>query len=355
MLAVYKGSVDDKIVKALTATPRPRDLVITVEAGASKIKALAAAGVKVGAYFKTGGAHDPANGDKRDAAVWAAATAMLWYANGERVREPNQGWCWADLQRFAEPWADQVVIPRIRARLADVPAGSITVAMLDNWGAVWSGNMSPLPPDFDPTKYVAACSTVLARCRAAFPELAFLPNGWNDWNPPGLRGEAAWSDAHGLYFEGFRLKVGGAVYDAARLNERLRVCESTDADHGLFAVAHDYFAPTDFGKRLSTLAAFLVAGGARSYLHLDGTALGWQAPEQAIAAELGAPIGRLGMVGQVLERRFERGVAAVNVSGSAAAFDCAAWREARIGAGGATWGAPVARVLAHGEGVVALT
>lgn len=353
MLTLYKGSVDDKIAKALTATPRPRDLVMTVEAGASKIKALVAAGVKVGAYFKTGGAHDPAGGDKRDAAVWASAAPMLWYAGGERVREPNQGWCWADLQRYAEPWADQVVIPRIRARLADAPG--VTVAMLDNWGAVWSGNMSPTPPDFDPAKYVAACSVVLARCRAAFPELAFLPNGWNDWNPPGLRGEAAFADAWGLYFEGFRTKVGGAVFDAARLNERLRVAEATDADHGVATIAHDYFAPTDYTKRLSTLAAYLVTAGARSYLHLDGTALGWATPEQAIAAELGAPLGRLGMVGQVLERRFERGVVAINVSGSAAAFDCAAWREARIGAGGATWGAPVARVLAHGEGVVALT
>jgi hypothetical protein len=42
MISIYKGSVDDKIVKALTAAPGVRDLVVTVEAGASKIKALVA-------------------------------------------------------------------------------------------------------------------------------------------------------------------------------------------------------------------------------------------------------------------------------------------------------------------------
>lgn len=353
MKTIYKGSVDDKIVKALTAAPRVRDLVVTVEGGAAKIKSLAAAGVKVGAYFKAGGAHDPAGGDKRDSAVWAAAKSMLWSVNGELVREPNQGWFWADLQRYAESWADQVVIPRIAARLSDAPG--VSVVMLDNWGAVWPGNLSPTPPDFDPARYLAACEVVLARCRAAFPQLAFIPNGYNDWNEPGLRGESAWSSAQGLWFEGFRAKVGGTIYDAARLNARLRAFESTDSDHGLAGVAHDYFATTDYGKRLSTLAAFLACAGDRSYLHLDGTALGWATPEQSIAGWLGEPRGRVGMVGQVLERRYTNGIAVINVSGAGAAFDCAGWREARITDAGAVWSAPVPRVLAHGEGVVVLT
>ena len=353
MKTIYKGSVNDSIVKALTAAPRVRDLVVTVEAGASKIKALAAADIKVGAYFKTGGAHDPAGGDKRDAAVWAAAKSMLWQVGTELAREPNQGWFWADLQRYAEAWADKVVIPRIAARLADAPG--VSVAMLDNFGAVWPGNLSPTPPDFDPARYLAACEVVLSRCKAAFPQLAFLPNGYNDWNPAGLRGESALDDVTYLWAEGFRAKVGGTIYDAARLHERLRTFGWMDQDRGVGVVAHDYFATTDYGKRLSTLAAFLACAGDRSYLHLDGTALGWATPEQSIAGWLGDPRGRVGMVGQVLERRYTNGIAVINVSGAGAAFDCAGWREARITDAGAVWGAPVPRVLAHGEGVVVLT
>jgi hypothetical protein len=350
---LYKGSVDDKIVKALTAAPRVRDLVVTVEAGASKIKALVAADIKVGAYFKTGGAHDPAGGDKRDAAVWAAAKSMLWTVGAELAREPNQGWFWADLQRYAEAWADKVVIPRIAARLADAPG--VSVAMLDNFGAVWPGNLSPTPPDFDPARYLAACEVVLSRCKAAFPHLAFLPNGYNDWNPAGLRGESVLDDVSYLWAEGFRAKVGGTIYDAARLHERLRTFSWMDEDRGVGVVAHDYFAPTDYGKRLSTLAAFLVCSGPRSLLHLDGTTLGWATAEQEIAGALGSPEGCAGLVGQVLVRRYELGLAAINVSGTGAAFDCAAWSEARIGASGVAWAPSIARVLAHGEGVVVLT
>jgi hypothetical protein len=54
-------------------------------------------------------------------------------------------------------------------------------------------------------------------------------------------------------------------------------------------------------------------------------------------------------------RHYESGLAAINVSGSGAAFDCDAWQEARIGASGVAWAPSIARVLAHGEGVVVLT
>lgn len=353
MKSIYKGSVDDKIVKALTAAPGVRDLVVTVEAGASKIKALVAAGIETAAYFKTGGVHDPASGDKRDAAVWDAAKPMLWQVGTEFVREPNQGWFWADLQRCAEAWADKVVIPRIAARLADAPG--VSLAMLDNFGAVWPGNLSPTPPDFDPARYLAACEVVLSRCKAAFPSLGWIVNGYNDWNPPGQRGESALDDVSYLWAEGFRAKVGGTIYDAARLNERLRAFSWMDEARGVGIVAHDYFAPTDYGKRLSTLAAFLVCAGPRSLLHLDGTKLGWATTEQEISGALGSPEGSAGLVGQVLVRRYELGLVAINVSGTGAAFDCAAWREARIGASGVVWAPSVARVLAHGEGLVVLT
>jgi cobalamin biosynthetic protein CobC len=114
--------------------------------------------------------------------------------------------------------------------------------MLDNFGAVWPGNLSPTPPDFDPARYLAACEVVLSRCKAAFPHLAFLPNGYNDWNPAGLRGESVLDDVSYLWAEGFRAKVGGTIYDAARLHERLRTFSWMDEDDdGLEAAARSYY------------------------------------------------------------------------------------------------------------------
>lgn len=204
-----------------------RDLVILGDGtGPSKAKAIRAAnpGVMLGLYVKCGGV-------RSTDAEWAAAQPYLWRdASGTAYTQGQNGWAYADLQRFANLWAETVVIPHIAATLAAVPAGTYDTILVDNAVQQHPSLFVPkAPPDYSQRTYHDATLAVLRRVRAAFPGYRLLANGWQGWADPGLRGEALGATdpetgkpwVEGAWFEGVGWSMAGKAPTAARYQQDL--------------------------------------------------------------------------------------------------------------------------------------
>lgn len=204
-----------------------RDLVILGDGtGPSKAKAIRAANpnVALGLYVKCGGVR-PSD------AEWTAAQPYLWRdASGTVYTQGQNGWSYADLQRFANLWAETVVVPHIAATLAGVPAGTYDTILVDNAVQQHPSLFVPkAPPDYSQRTYHDSTLVVLRRVRAAFPGLRLLANGWQGWADAGVRGEALgasdpetglpWAD--GVWFEGVVASMSGKAPTAARYQQDL--------------------------------------------------------------------------------------------------------------------------------------
>lgn len=221
---LYKGSVASADAPIVATA---RDVIILGDGtGASKAKAIRAASssTALGLYVKCGGVR-PTD------AEWSDAQPLLWRsASGTVYTQGQNGWSYADLQRFPNQWAAAVVIPHIRATLAAVPAGTYSIVMVDNAVQQHPSLFAPnAPPDYDFKAYHDATLVVLRQIRMALPGMRIIPNGWQGWAPEGLRGEALggndpatglpWAD--GIWFEGLAYSTGGKAQPPARFTQDL--------------------------------------------------------------------------------------------------------------------------------------
>lgn len=219
---LWKGSVATVDVPALAAG---RDFAIPGDGtGASKFKALRAANplLPIAVYVKAGGV-------RQSDAEWQAAQEWLWrQPNGEPYTQSQNGWAFGDIQRFANSWAVNVVIPHVKAALAGLDPSVVTWIMVDN--VLWQDAslfLPQRPPDYDPQRYHDATLVILQRVREAFPGLKILANGLQGGAPQGLRGEALGSSnpnyADGVYVECFAVKCNGKRPTTERLIEDQRL------------------------------------------------------------------------------------------------------------------------------------
>lgn len=203
-----KGSFSSADVPAIVAG---RDFLIPGDGtGASKFRAArtASEALPIGVYVKVGGV-------RTSDAEWQAAQEWLWrQPNGEPYTQSQNNWAFGDIQRYANSWAVNVVIPHIKAALAGLEPGVVTWVMVDN--VLWqdSSLFTPQrPPEYDPRTYHDATLTILLRIREFFPTLKILVNGWQGGAPAGLRGEALGSTspnyADGIWFECWYRKCSG--------------------------------------------------------------------------------------------------------------------------------------------------
>ena len=350
MLTIGKGSLGGGVLEMLQAGAR--DAWICVEPGSQKVKQLAASwagtGRTIGIYMKAPGAYDP-NDDTRDSAVWSAAQPLLWGS----FEESDQGWKLADIQNpdKARRWADVVVIPRIQTFLDQAP-NCYSLIMLDDT-LMFPGNISPdEPDDFDPLLFQAGTLIVMQRVQAKFPWAQILPNGYAGWNSEGARGLAHAEAMRALYFEQFARKVNGDEFsEPSRLEQQINDAWLLGAK-GCLVVGHDYYDATDYDLRLNTLVVYLLTQGARTYLHLDPTALGAKPAELELGTMLGKPKFGPKRIGAFMFRRYTEGLVAMNVSGSSADLNVV-WPYATLGGGGGAWSsAGGVQTLDHGAGVI---
>lgn len=224
MKRLFKGSVPSgQRVQAAQSV----DLLIFGDGtGPSQIKEVRAGNSanELGIYVKCGGV-------RSSDAEWQAAQPFLWkQPNGTPYTQGQYGWCYADLQRYAEEWARIVVIPHVEAQLAPLAAGTIQWVMVDNCIYQHPSLFVPVvPPDYDVRTYHDATLRVLLVLRewlydpkveARFGRMKILANGWQGSAPVGFRGEALGSKdmnyCDGVWFEGMAQKVGGDDQDTAR-------------------------------------------------------------------------------------------------------------------------------------------
>lgn len=203
---LHKGTVSSTDI---TAAAGARDFVVIGDGtGASKPKGIRAANptVPIATYVKVGGVR---SGD----AEWSAAQPYLWrQADGQPFTQGQFGWAYADLQRSAHEWAAAVVIPHVKAALAQVPVGTYDWIFVDNVIAQHASLFVPArPADYIDQTYHDATLAVLTDLRAAFPSLKLMCNGWQGWQRIGLRGEAlgAPEPCAGIWFEGVRYDTSG--------------------------------------------------------------------------------------------------------------------------------------------------
>lgn len=273
---VYKGSPAAADIPALVAS---RDFIVFGDGtGPSKIKAARAASpsLPLAVYVKAGGV-------RQSDAEWSAAQPLLWRsATGAAYTQTQNGWSFADLQRYPNQWAAAVVIPHLHAALDPLPAGTVDWVFVDNVLYQDPSLFAPnAPPDYDARAYHDGTLTVLRAIRAAFPGYKLIVNGLQGGAPAGLRGEALGTDiVEGVWAECWYAKCSGKAPSAARFQQDQGLVMGLLSAGKVVVVDEAGLAPYSpawreaFGVWLSTTAR---VGWERAYFNLSaGPMDGWE-------------------------------------------------------------------------------
>lgn len=269
---VAKGSFATADIPALVAS---RDFIVFGDGtGPSKIKAARAASptIPLAVYVKAGGV-------RQSDAEWSAAQPLLWRsATGAAYTQTQNGWSFADLQRYPNQWAAAVVIPHIRAQLTP----EIDWLFVDNVLYQDPSLFAPFaPPDYDARAYHDGTLTVLRAIRAEFPGYKLIVNGIQGGAPAGLRGEALGTDiVEGVWAECWYAKCSGKAPTPARFQQDQGLVMGLLSAGKVVVVDEAGLAPYSpawreaFGVWLSTTAR---VGWERAYFTLSaGPFEGWE-------------------------------------------------------------------------------
>lgn len=227
MRRVFKGSVPSG---QRADAAKSIDLLIFGDGtGPGQIKEVRAASstIELGIYVKCGGV-------RTTDAEWNAAQPYLWrQPNGAPYTQGQNGWAYADLQKYAVEWTHSVVIPHVEATLSLLPPGTIQWIMVDNCIYQHPSLFVPrVPPDYGVRLYHDATLRVLLTLREwlddpvqvnRFGRQKLLPNGWQGSAPPGYQGQALGSTSpnycDGVWFEGMLQKTGGGEQSGTRFQQ----------------------------------------------------------------------------------------------------------------------------------------